>query len=249
MPKVLSIAHRGYSKIAPENTLAAFRRAIEQNPDYIECDIHRTKDGKIVVCHDPKVDRCTNGSGAIVEMTYDELRALDAGSWFGAEFAGEKLPSFDEYLDLFSPGGGPRPQIELKVEGLEEDVSAAILAHGLEKEAMVISFHYSVGLRLHEVNANLMFGALKSSRTELSDAEAAALVDDAVAVKADLFAFNYPYITPAMVSAAHAAGLKMAGWTIDAEDDMRKWAAMGVDCITSNDIVLLNNVLVDMGLR
>ncbi len=249
MHKVLSIAHRGYSKVAPENTLAAFKRAVEQNPDYIECDIHRTKDGKIVVSHDPKVDRCTNGTGAIAEMTYDELRALDAGSWFGAEFAGEKLPSFDEYLDLFAPGDGPRPQIELKVEGLEADVSAAILAHGLEKEAMVISFHYSAGLRMHEVNPNLMFGALKSSRAEISDAEAATLVEEALSVKADLFAFNYQNVTPAMISATQAAGMKMAVWTIDAEDDMRKWAAMGVDCITSNDIVLLNNVLTDMGLR
>lgn len=247
MRKILSIAHRGYSAIAPENTLSAFRLAIEQNPDYIECDVHRTKDGAIIVSHDGKVDRCTNGHGNIADMTLEELRKLDAGAWFSSEFAGEKLPTLGEYLDLLK--GKCRPQIELKVEGLEEDVTAMIQERDMVAETMVISFHYSAGLRMKEADERIMFGALKSVGHEVADEEAVRLANEAASVNADVLAFNYRDVTPALIRATQAANMTMAGWTIDSEDDMRKWADMGLEVITSNQIALLNKVLADMGHR
>lgn len=94
------IAHRGARAYAPENTLAAFRLAREMGADWFELDCHRTRDGHVVVIHDHTVDRTTNGKGDLREMTLDELKALDAGSWMDARFSGEPLPTLAEALEL-----------------------------------------------------------------------------------------------------------------------------------------------------
>jgi glycerophosphoryl diester phosphodiesterase len=99
----LRIAHRGASAECPENTMAAFRRAIEQSADMIECDLQLTADGHVVVCHDWTVDRTTNGSGRVSDLTLDEIRSLDAGSWRGERFAGEQVPTLEELLELALP--------------------------------------------------------------------------------------------------------------------------------------------------
>src|SRR5262245_46332535 len=88
----LVIAHRGASSYAPENTLAAFDLALQMGVRHIELDVHLSRDGHLVVIHDDTVDRTTNGSGPVVHYTLAELQALDAGSWFGAAFAGERIP-------------------------------------------------------------------------------------------------------------------------------------------------------------
>lgn len=98
--KVAVIAHRGASAYAPENTLASFERAVEMGADWFELDCLLAKDGAVVVSHDNDVDRCTDGTGNITEKTLAELKALDAGSWYDAKFAGERLPTLTEALDL-----------------------------------------------------------------------------------------------------------------------------------------------------
>lgn len=110
--KTLVAAHRGNSKYFPENTIAAFRSALTLDVDMVENDVHMTKDGKLVVMHDHAVDRTTNGTGEIRNMTFDEIRALDAGSWKGDEFRGEKVPSFEEFLELFRD----RPDMLFNIE-------------------------------------------------------------------------------------------------------------------------------------
>ena len=91
-------AHRGNSKYFPENTMSAFRSAVALEPDMLEIDIQMTKDGEIVMMHDHTVDRTTDGTGLIREKTLEEIRRLDAGSWKGEEFRGEKVPTFVEFL-------------------------------------------------------------------------------------------------------------------------------------------------------
>lgn len=98
--KVAVIAHRGASAYAPENTLASFERAVEMGADWFELDCLLTKDGAVIVSHDNKVDRCTNGKGSIPEKTLAELKTLDAGSWYDPKFAGERLPTLTEALTL-----------------------------------------------------------------------------------------------------------------------------------------------------
>ena len=91
-------AHRGWSEKYPENTMLAFRAAAELGVDQIELDVRCTADGELVVIHDATVDRTTNGHGAVADMTLSELRALDAGSWKGEEFAGANIPTLDEFI-------------------------------------------------------------------------------------------------------------------------------------------------------
>jgi glycerophosphoryl diester phosphodiesterase len=105
-------AHRGNSGLAPENTLAAFGKALETAAQWIELDAHRSADGEVVVMHDATVGRTTNGHGAIAELTLAELKKLDAGSWFGPEFVGEPVPTLAEVVALV--GSRIRLNVEVK---------------------------------------------------------------------------------------------------------------------------------------
>ncbi|MCR4906708.1 MAG: hypothetical protein K6A33_11585 [Clostridiales bacterium] len=109
----ISVAgHRGNAKYFPENTMASFRSAVALNPDMIELDVHMSKDGRLVVMHDHKVDRTTDGTGFLHDLTLDEIRTLDAGAWKGEEFRGERVPTFEEFLSLMAE----HPDIMLNVE-------------------------------------------------------------------------------------------------------------------------------------
>jgi len=99
--RVVDVAHRGGAAYAPENTMAAFMNGFELKADFIELDVAMTKDGVLIVIHDDTVDRTTNGTGKVVDLTYDYIRTLDAGSWFSPEFAGEHVPTLGEVLDAF----------------------------------------------------------------------------------------------------------------------------------------------------
>lgn len=116
------VGHRGSAALAPENTLSAFRVAIDQGVDFVETDVQLTADGVPVLMHDPKVDRTTSGVGPLAEYSFEQLRALDAGSWFAPEFAGEQVPTLQEFAELLSPGT-TRAFIELKGEWTGESVS------------------------------------------------------------------------------------------------------------------------------
>lgn len=105
-------AHRGYSEVYPENTILAMEKALELDIDMVEMDLHMTADGQIILMHDHTVDRTTNGTGLIREKTFAQMRALDAGSWKGAQFAGIQVPTFREFLELMAQ----YPQIEINVE-------------------------------------------------------------------------------------------------------------------------------------
>ena len=98
-------AHRGYSAKYPENTMAAFKAALKFNVDGIELDVHETKDGALVVIHDEKVNRTTNGKGYVKDYTLKQIKELDAGSWFNKNFKGEKIPTLKEVLQLVKPTG------------------------------------------------------------------------------------------------------------------------------------------------
>lgn len=107
-------AHRGNSKYFPENTLVGFRSAMDLHPDMLEIDLHMTRDGEIIMMHDHTVDRTTDGEGLIREKTLAEMRALDAGSWKSVEFAGERVPTFREFLEFLRPYTDVLVNVELK---------------------------------------------------------------------------------------------------------------------------------------
>jgi glycerophosphoryl diester phosphodiesterase len=141
--RVQILAHRGSSAYAPENTLAAFRLAVEQRADWLELDVQQTRDGQLVAFHDLRVERTTDGRGALRDLTLADLRTLDAGKWFGPEFAGERVPTFDEVLSLAREAGirlFPEVKDPRFYPGIEERLAAALRAHEYEERAIVQSF-------------------------------------------------------------------------------------------------------------
>lgn len=146
-------AHRGNSKYFPENTMAAFRSAVALEPDMIEIDLHMTRDGHIVMMHDHKVDRTTNGEGLIREMTLDEIRALDAGSWKGEEFKGEKVPTFEEFLAFMQA----YPDILLNVELKDYPAHSGDFAYESAEKSIALMRKYNW---MHRATINTWSGEL-----------------------------------------------------------------------------------------
>ena len=143
---MMVIAHRGASSYAPENTLAAFDLALEMRVRHIELDVALTSDNHPVVIHDDKVDRTTNGSGLVTSHTLAALRQLDAGSWFGAQFEGERIPTFDDVLARYNGRVHIHTEIKGKSPSLSERTADLIRKHGMERQVTVTSFQ-SVRLR------------------------------------------------------------------------------------------------------
>jgi glycerophosphoryl diester phosphodiesterase len=138
---VKSIAHRGFSTIAPENTLSAFRLAKKNGFKYVECDVSFTSDDVAVLLHDSTIDRTSNGTGNIANMTFESVRALDFGSWKSEEYAGEKIPTFEEFIVLCKHIG-VHPYIELK-SGTANQIKSlvdTVKRHGMKNEVTWISF-------------------------------------------------------------------------------------------------------------
>lgn len=127
-PGVIAVGHRGTVHLAPENTLAAFRKAIELGLDLIEIDVRETRDGHLVIMHDATVDRTTNGKGRVADLTLEEIKRLDAGSWFSPKFAGERVPTLEEALDLMK--GRALADIDFTA-GTPEKLVEVLSRHGL----------------------------------------------------------------------------------------------------------------------
>src|SRR6476661_5933958 len=134
-PEIAIIAHRGASGHAPEHTFAAYDRAVDMGADYLEQDLQMTADGELVVLHDETLDRTTDASGPVAERTLDQLRGLDAGSWFDPRFAGERIPTLDAVLTRY--GHDQRYYIETKApgDGMEERLVELLRRHGLIEPA------------------------------------------------------------------------------------------------------------------
>jgi len=213
----------------------------------MECDVRRTKDGQLIVVHDKTVDRTTNGKGLVADMTMDELRQLDAGSWFGPEFAGERLPTFEEVLDLAK--GQIVLLIEIKEEGTEDQVVEMIKSRDMSREVMLCSFHYKVGVRLPTLDRDIPFSPIIHIPEPVGPEEAVRLADEAASANGAVWAVNYQAINPALIEAANSANMLIESWTVDKEEDMRRLVEMGIDVIGSNDVELLIKVLGEMGVR
>ena len=134
--RVVAIAHRGEHLHHPENTMPAFEEAVRLGADYIEVDVRTTADGKLVLSHDGNVDRCTDGKGEVARMTFDEVRALDAGIKLGPEFKGTRVPTFDEVLDY------ARGKINVYVDVKQvtaKDLVEHIVDHGMADNVVIYS--------------------------------------------------------------------------------------------------------------
>lgn len=221
------IAHRGYSSVFPENTLAAFAGALDIGVDYIELDVQMTRDGQIVVFHDDDLKRITGAEGAVRDYTLAELGALDAGSWFSSSFAGERIPTLDKALALIEPAQCG-VYLELKdigeTPGFEEAVLAAAGQCGMTDRCVFASFRYDYLERLKELNPEILtLYNTTSGKVTLPEE-----------FPADYYGLWKESVTGELVAAVHEAGGKAFVWTVDTPVQIRNVQAMGADAVVTN---------------
>ena len=224
-------AHRGASAHAPENTMAAFTAAWEQGADWIELDVRQSRDGQVFCLHDSNLSRMTGLNRRAWEMTWEELSALDAGSRFGKDFAGERFALLEEVID-FASLWGVRLNIELKPTvhdaGLAQAVADLIRERGFEDQCVVTCQNYYTLEKLKEYAPELTTVYVVSvAYGNLDQLQAA-----------DHFSVAYSYISRDMVSRLHRAGKQVYAWTVDRADIMQRMIDLGVDNIITNDVAL-----------
>lgn len=240
MRKPWPIAHRGASGYAPENTLAAFERAVELGAAFIETDLHLTRDARFVAIHDATVDRTTNGHGAVHEFSLAELRELDAGLWFDRQFSGEHIPTIEEILN-FSCKHDVVFYFEIKYDaawGMHHALAAAINGSGNAARSIVISFDPATLLSLRKLDASIMLGLLVEEAKQ-------DLAKIALNCGARQLCPRMDLVTPQVVSEAHRADLQVVTWTVNEREKMRRAIELGVDGIMTDVPDRLRAVLED----
>lgn len=228
--RIQVLAHRGASAYAPENTLAAFRLAIEQGADWLEMDVQQTSDGQLVVFHDLRVDRTTNGRGALRDLTLAQVRQLDAGAWYGPEFAGERVPTFEEVVALAREHGVkifPEVKDPRFYPGIEERLAAVLRAYDYEQRTIVHSFDETSLQRLHAVNPRLRLAAFYTATSPLHGNLPPGV--SVIGPPWELVAGD-----PSLVREAHANGRQVVVWAIDGASAVRPMLEARVDGIITS---------------
>jgi len=224
------IAHRGFSGIAPENTLSAFQKAIDCGAEYFELDIRKSKDGSIIVIHDAAVDRTSSNDtkGKIAEMTPGELANVKVGyeKKFKKKFKNEKLPTLREALKLAK--GKIKVCIEVKVYGVEKEVMKIVNEVGVNDGVIIFSFYYPVIARIRQLDKNIPTLYLKGTADQLD-------IDYATAIEANAIGVGSgTKVTKELLDYAHDNGIEVWQWTVDDENKMKQLIALGLDGLITN---------------
>ncbi|QIG38157.1 hypothetical protein G5T42_00570 [Microbacterium sp. 4R-513] len=237
------VSHRGGGALAPENTIPAVEAALEAGFEWVEVDVRLTADRVPVLLHDATVDRTTDGTGRLADLTLAQVEALDAGSWFGAAHAGTRVPTLEEFLTVLSASHG-RAVIELKGEWDVEAgaaLIAALQAHGLERRVALASFHPGTLLSTSEASS-LAFRLLILKRLPrdieqvVSGADARGVVVDWAAVAR----------RPEVVDELHELGLRVVVYTVNDDVDWAETMDVGVDGIVTDEPVRLREWQADI---
>lgn len=229
-PRVL-IAHRGFSAQAPENTLPAFRLAVEADVDLVEFDYVQTKDGVPIVIHDKTLDRTTNIAREVeptpvASLTVDALRGLDAGTWFDPEYAGTRLPTVAEALAAIHPGA--TPLIERKA-GDAATLVALLEEQRLLHDVVVQAFDWDFLTACRRLAPELPLAALGSK------ALTQARLDRCAALKVLAVGWRHRDLTADAVAAAHRIPVQVWAYTVNDVPRARELIAMGVDGVITDD--------------
>jgi len=214
--------------------MAAFQKAVQMGADGIELDVHRSRDGKLVVCHDETIDRTTTGKGTIKDQDYNELSSIDAGKWFGSEYSGERMPLLEEVLVLLKPTT-LLLNIELKTDyyfypGIEEQTLSLVHRYGMEEQVIFSSFNHYTVVELKKRAPQVKGGILYSCHLVKPHIYAKGLLVDALHPPMHL-------ATPEIIQDAHTAGLSVHAW-FSREQFEEKLARIylnsGVDMLITN---------------
>lgn len=236
--RVSIVAHRGDSGAYPENTLLALRKALEVGVDMIEVDVHLTKDRGLVLIHDPTVNRTSNGRGKVCDLTFAEIRKLDAGSWMSPQFAVERMPTLAEAVAVV-----PR-DVRLNVHVKAYDHDRAVLARLVVDELVArnrldTAFIASDIETVHEVRRRNPAVAL----CNLTRADSPDYVQASKAAGCRVLQPGRTGCTRALVEEAHREGMEVNVFYADTVEDMQKFIALGVDGILTNYPARLKHLL------
>lgn len=211
------IAHRGACKAAPQNTIPAFKTALEMGADGFENDVHLTKDGVLVICHNYDIDETSNGKGLIADYTFEELRKFDFGSYFSEEFANTRIPALDEFLELCSRVSVINVEIKTPQNGsteIAEKVIDKVKEFGLLDNLIISCFNKDILLACKQADSTVKTGFLYSTDCPYKE-----VYDDPVAfakkIKADALHPLGILVDEEYIENCHEAGLIVNPWTID----------------------------------
>lgn len=225
--------HRGYNALFPENTLLAFRKAIEAGANGFELDVVMSADGVLFCMHDDSVDRTTDGKGECKELAWDYIRTLDAGSYKNAVFTGEKVPSLEEVLDYFKDVNcWILVEIKNGYGDIATDVAKMITDKEMEDQVLVQSFNWGYLDAVKAVNPAIRTGLLgmRMSPAQVRD----------ISEGHDFVSLNS--CNQAVMSTAQAAGMDIFIWTVNRVEDMRECFELGVDGIIGDNVLLMSEV-------
>lgn len=231
----LITAHRGSSSEAPENTIPAFEKAIEEGADYVEMDVRLTSDGELVLMHDPSTERTTGVDKLVCDSTYEELQQLDAGAEYPEEYAGTKIPTLKDAIDTCK--GKVMMNIELKTvrnDGeLEKKVAELLRENHMEEQCIVTSFKQRSLVRIKKDDPDIVTGYIYSfGYSNRTNYEAM-----------DVLSIDARYLTRQVVAGAHKKGIMVCAWTVNTSSEMRRMMAIGVDNIITDRVPLAKRTL------
>jgi glycerophosphoryl diester phosphodiesterase len=228
-------AHRGGARLWPENSLTAFRGALGLGVDLVELDVHQTRDGEIVVVHDPTLERTTTGHGAVRDLTWAELLPVVIRGT-----ADERLPRLAEVLTVLAPSPvgllleiktGPAGE---RYPGIEERVLALVHGAGLAGRTTVMAFDWAILERLRVLSTSVRLTGLLSQRGAERVGGVAAVAPRLRALGANDLGIERMLLTPEAVRAARGAGLSIGVWTVNEPEELRRALGAGVDYVTTD---------------
>ena len=227
----LNIAHRGASGHAPENTMAAFRLAVEQGADWIELDVHQTADGHLVVLHDLTLKRTAGDPSPVQTLTLKQIKKFDVGLWWDKAYRGERVPTLDEVLAFAE--GRIRVQIELKhgsslYPGIEKRLIEIIARHRAENRTAVSSFETEALKTLRELDDKIPLGLL-TRKTRPRD-----ILEEAESLKVRSIHISTRRLSKDLLTQAHLNDLPLYAYTVNRPSLMKRYLAMGADGLFTN---------------
>jgi len=236
MNTFVNYAHRGASAYAPENTMAAFKKAFQIGTNGIELDLQKTKDGKIVIFHDNKIDNKSNKTGKISDYTYKELSKFDFGSWFSKEFENEKIVLFDDFMKEVS-NKNLILAIELKEEGIEKEALEIINEYYNKDNIFITSFIYNALSNVRKLDKNIKIGWLiKEDINQKNILELTKISGNQICPPADL-------VSEEGIKLARENELSVRLWGVSNEEIMRKVYNLDIDGMTVNFPDKLNELI------
>lgn len=227
-------AHRGASAVAPENTIAAFRAAAEQGAKWVELDVALLADGTLVVIHDDSVDRTTSGTGSLGQISRADLERLDAGAWFGSEFAGERIPTLEEALKALGELG-LNANVEIKqhthhksLDQLTSAVQAALQTRSAATRIMISSFDAEALKAMHVLQPELELAMLWSTIPADWEAQLAAIPSTTIHL-------DYKALSIGLLEAAKQRGIKVRAWTCNEPEALTSFWTAGLSGVITDD--------------